>query len=144
MNMKKIKTISLTILFIFGAIISKAQVYFHNNYSEPVLVAIAYYSSSSDFKGYYSSGFYRVDPNDKVTLLQGGLGLYSPVYYYVKTVSGKTFDGGTTSFLVDPNNAFTIKNANEQYVQTENPTYQWYSFRQEPFSGLWHTIEFNY
>ena len=42
---------------------------------------------------------------------------------------------GSIKFLVS-NNAFTIKNANMQYVKDENSEYYWLSFRHITIGGL--------
>lgn len=105
-----------------------SQVYFKNSYSEPVYVAIGYYKSTREYKGWVTAGWYKVIPGERRKVLSE-----TPpgdcVYYYAEsTVSSKRFEG-KTSLLVHPKESFTIINANKQYVQDERPSYKWYSFK---------------
>lgn len=140
--MKKI----LFLMLLVASMTSKAQVYFKNNYDKPVYVAVAYYMSTSDYKGWVSSGWYKAEPGDKVQLI--GYLPNSYIYYYAETTDNtKTFDG-ETSFLVHPTDAFTIKNADMDYVKTNDPAYEWKSFRKyDPGNTafkLYTTIDFSY
>ncbi len=120
----------LTIAILFAALLTtRAQIYFQNNYDKPVWVAIGYYMSSSDYKGWVTSGWHKVEPGDKKEVLG-----YDPedenIYYYAQTKGGAQKFEGQYSLLVDPKDAFTVKNADKPYVKDENPSFQWYKFRQ--------------
>lgn len=137
----------LLVLLFFASIVSKGQVYLQNNTDKPVKVAIAWYSSSSDFKGWYCAGWYTVDPGEKKELLTA-LPLNPQLYYYAKSTDGTKIYDGSTSLLADTTNSFNIKNADMAYVKTDNPTYTWLKFRDyKPTMAvvkLWTTIELNF
>lgn len=142
--MKTIRIVSITLIMLLGTLSAKSQIYFHNNYTKPVIVVLGYYLNTDAFQGWVTEGWYTVDPGETTKLLDW-LPLNHPICYYAQTKDGvKKFDGDA-SFLVDPTNAFIIKNADMQYVKDDNATYQWYKFRQVHFTALLsYTVEFNY
>lgn len=136
----------LLIIILLISITSKAQVSFKNNYTKPVNIAIAWYHNAKDFKGWYSKGWFKVEPGEKIQVLS-----YLPncnIYYYAKTTDGTKIFDGKQSFLVNPSDAFTIKNADMEYVKSSNSSYKFYGFREHDTGTtafkLKTTIELNY
>ncbi len=146
--MKKILIISSLIL---SFTIAKSQIYFKNNYSEPVWVSYVYYENTRKFDGWISNGWYKVVPGEKKMLLESNpFGRY--VYYYAQSMANgkvkKAFDG-KSSFLIHPTDGFNIKNADKEYVMKDNPSYKAVKFRKIDkgagnFAKFKYTIEFNY
>ena len=127
--MKRILTIFFLVLC---TTVLKAQLYFKNSSSKPVLVAYCMQSNSKGDDAWYTYGWYSADPNQTIQL-SSAVGLNPNVYYYAQTKDGKmVWNGenrdGSVRFLVS-HSAFTIKNANMQYVKDDNPEYYWISFR---------------
>lgn len=137
--MKTKKTILLISIF-FSAFLAKAQIYFNNSYNEPVWVSLAYYADTKEYKGWVTQGWFKVEPGEKKEVLS-----YNPmgqlIYYYAQTTE-KKFEG-KSYLLVDPSDAFTIKNADKEYVKKENPKYAWYKFR-EVDKGLKDMVKLKY
>jgi uncharacterized membrane protein len=141
-----------TFLFIFFLLLSSknlfSQIFFQNNYNEPVWVCISYYSDGNEYKGWITKGWYEVAPGEKKSILN-----YNPmgrfIYYYAETREGKKKFTGKSTFLIHPSDSFKIKNADKQYVQNENPVYRWRNFREVERGDIdalkfKYTIEFNY
>lgn len=120
------KTVAFTFLFFLSNSFF-AQIYFKNNYHEPVFVAFAYYHDSKNLKGWQSLGWFKAVPGEKIKLLT-----YNPtnrnIYYYAQTEKGKPFVG-QNAFIVDPKKPFSIFNADKVYVLNENKGYKWFYFR---------------
>lgn len=120
-----------------------AQLYFKNQSTKPVYVAYVMQNNDKSDKSWYSHGWYSVEPGDNVAI-SSAIGWNQNIYFYAKSHDGKTvWDGtnrdGSVSFLVHPNDAFSIKNANLEYVKEENPAYQWLSFRHIYMEGVLRT-----
>jgi uncharacterized membrane protein len=63
-----------------------AQLKFRNSKSTPIYIAIAYGVQSTDYTGYNSDGWFKVEPNSTITLFSQ---INQPVYYfYAKDGSG--------------------------------------------------------
>ncbi len=125
------KVFLLTILFCYFGI-AKAQLYFKNSWTKPVVVAFAMQSNSKGDEAWYSYGWYACDPNQTIQL-SSGVGLNPNVYYYAKSSDGTTvWNGdnrdGSAKMLVSKS-AFQIKNANMEYVKEGNSEYYWVNFR---------------
>ncbi|MFH0893728.1 MAG: DUF1036 domain-containing protein [Bacteroidota bacterium] len=137
----------LLLVFLAVSMLGKAQVNFKNNYSEPVWVSFCYYLDTKTFKGWVSKGWYKVIPGQKTQLLEY-LPEFKTIYYFAKTKNGAKNFEGTTGILVDESAAFTIFNADKDYVKKENPKYAWKKFREYKVElgslKLWTTIDFNY
>lgn len=143
------KKIILTIAVFFATFLTtKAQIYFNNNYSEPVWVALAYPVDSKEYKGWVSTGWFKVEPGEKKSILNvNPNGQY--IYYYAQTKDAAKKFEGEANLLCNPFDAFTIKNADKQYVKKDNPKYKWYKFRQidkgiKDIVKLKYTIDFKY
>jgi uncharacterized membrane protein len=127
---KKIRIITL-IMAISALFTSKvqSQIYLENHTNEPVWVVLTMYYGKKNFKAWHSDGWYKVEPNEK-KLISSAIGLDSDFIYYYAHTSGKTKEyKGEQPFLVDPVNAFNIRNADLEYVKNENPKYEWRYFR---------------
>jgi uncharacterized membrane protein len=119
---------------------TNAQLYFKNDSQKPVSVAYAMQNNEKTNEAWYSHGWFTVEPGENLPI-SSVIGLNRNIYFYAKSKDGEVvWDGknrdGSVNFLVDPVNAFTIKNANLEYVKEENPTYKWVSFRHLYISGI--------
>lgn len=128
-------------------LVSKAQLYFHNNTNEPVYVAIGIYYNGSDSKYWGTNGWFKVEPGDK-TEVNSGIGSNDNIYYYAySSISKKKYEG-ENKMLVHPTDKFFIKNADKDYNTKEHPEYVWEKFRhidmKEKFLQLSYTIELSY
>ncbi len=148
------KTLLIISIFFISTISTRAQLLFHNNTSTPVFVCYAKYNFTTlttNTGNWYTIGWFKVDPNDRVTL-DDHLGSSTTGYYYAYQYDANSPGGikkeytGNTGFLVDPKNSFSIKNANLQYVKDANPSYVWKSFRELKYGALQtrYIIEFSY
>jgi len=142
------KVILLTLTLILTSFVAKSQVFFNNSYDEPVWVALAYYRDTKEYKGWVTKGWFKIAPGEKKEILSfNPMGQY--LYYYAQTKDAKKKFEGKTSLLVHPTDAFTIKNADKEYVQKEKPAYKWYKFREvnkgaKDIVKLKYTIDFKY
>jgi uncharacterized membrane protein len=125
---------------------SFSQLYFRNNYTQPVTIAIAYYSDGKDAKEWVSFGWITIEPNERKEILSG-VPLNGYVYYYATCNNGKIFDG-QHPFIINPFKGFEIKNANMEYVLKENANYKFVNFREVSMGlrslSLKYTIDFYY
>ena len=142
------KNILLSFLLIFICQNLQSQIYFKNNYNKPVFVAVGYYRDWEEFKGWVTSGWFYVLPNEKKEVLS-----YNPmnenIYYYAETKGAEKVFEGDSPLLIHPVSEFTIINADKDYVKDENPTYNWAKFRELKKGSLdvlksKYTIEFSY
>jgi uncharacterized membrane protein len=100
---------------LFFANYSKAQLKFQNSQDHPIHVAIAYYENDESFTGWFSRGWYELEPGETKVLIAGDLE-YNTYFFYAQDSEGSEWiGGGKYSFIVDPVNAFTIKNADKEY-----------------------------
>jgi uncharacterized membrane protein len=112
------KMIFIAVTFILNVTNIDAQLKFKNHESNPLEVAIAYFVKTDEFEGYYSTGWYVLEPGETKTLLQGNL-KYTTYYFYAKDSKGTEWKGGGKyNFIVDLTNAFNIKNADKEYQLT--------------------------
>ena len=124
------KTILSFALIVTTIATAYCQLNFKNTTAQPIYIAVAYQNRNGDFDGYYSIGWYKVVPNETIEILPGVLVSRNYYYYaYAEDMSSVWEGGGDYPFLVNPNDAFKIKNANQQYVQNEKPFYVWKNFR---------------
>ncbi len=125
---------------------SKAQIYFRNKTNEPVFVAFCMYNDNKDAKYWYTQGWWKVDPGERIEV-STAMGFNDNIYYYAySTVSNKKYEGDN-NLLVHPTDKFFIKNADKEYNLKENPTFVWRKFRHVEMHGLLklkYTIELNY
>ncbi len=106
------------------------QLSIKNTTAQPIYISVAYQNKGGDFNGYYSIGWYKIVPNETQEILPGVLLSRNYYYYaYAEDMSLVWEGGGDYPFLVNPADAFKIKNANQQYVQDERPAYAWKNFR---------------
>jgi uncharacterized membrane protein len=142
----KIK-LSLIVAFVIMALGAKAQIYFQNNTNEPVFVALCMYYDGSSSKYWGSEGWWKVEPGDKKEV-SSAIGFQDNIYYYAfSSISNKEY-AGDVNILVHPTNAFSIKNADKEYNQKENPEYVFKKFRHVNMNQgvlqLKYTIQLNY
>lgn len=138
--MKNFFTISLIIFYCLTGFNSKAvNVHLQNNLQKPVMVSIAYSSVSKEFKGWYTVGWFKVEPGEtidtKINVDDG-----ETIFFYGETNSdGKgeyLYFGGKYNFLVSPfEKKFRIKNSNMKYVKEDNVLYTWKGF-------VYHKVDF--
>lgn len=143
------KKLILSIAILLSSYLTcRAQIYFNNNYDEPVWVSLAYFSDSKEYKGWVTKGWFKVEPGEKKEILS-----YNPmgqfIYYYAQTKDAAKKFEGKSSLLVDPIEAFTIKNADKDYVKKENSKLVWRQFREidkglKDMLKLKYTIDFRY
>lgn len=105
---------------------SYSQVYFTNGSSSPIFMAFAYYLDANSYSGWMSKGWYKVEPGEKIQLLSY---MYNGDFYYCAQGTDGTKYNGDHSFLVNEDDAFTIKNADHQYVKDNFPSYSWRKMR---------------
>ena len=124
------RTILSFALIITTIVSARCQLKITNTTSQPINVAVAYQNKTGDFNGYYSVGWYNILPGETKETLSGIL-ISRNYYYYAETEDmSLAWEGnGEYTFLVDPTNGFNIKNANQQYVQDQTPSYAWEKFR---------------
>lgn len=91
-----------------------AQLKFRNSESVPINVAIAYYIKTEEFEGWYTIGWYNIEPNETKVLIAGDLE-YTTYYYYAKDDKGLEWKGGGKYNFVVDYDAFNIKNADKSY-----------------------------
>ena len=140
-------TLSFVILFLALTFNLKAQIYSQNNTNEPVFVALCMYYDGSSSKYWGSEGWWKVEPGDKKEV-SSAIGFQDNIYYYAfSSISNKEY-AGDVNILVHPTNAFSIKNADKEYNQKENPEYVFKKFRhvnmKQGAFQLKYTIELNY
>ncbi|HWY09888.1 MAG TPA: DUF1036 domain-containing protein [Bacteroidia bacterium] len=114
-TLKKTVTVIVGVALTFG---TKAQLKFMNSETQPITIAFAYYESGQDFKGFISTGWFKVEPHETITLMQV---IDSPTYYYyAHDGKGAEWGGrGKYKFVVNTINAFKFKNGDMNY--NENP-----------------------
>ncbi len=101
---------------------SMAQLKFQNSQDHPIHVAVAYYENDASFTGWFSRGWYEIEPGETAVLIAGDLE-YSTYFFYAQDTEGAEWKGGGKySFIVDPVNAFEIKNADKDYQLKGNRT----------------------
>jgi uncharacterized membrane protein len=125
---------------------SFAQLNFQNNTNEPVIVTFAMQSNVRGFNGWISQGWYTVNPREKV-MLSSSAGVNDNVYYYAITPHGYREFKGDQPFLTNKDGSTsTIRNADMEYVKSENPNYDWKLFRHVvmPSFRLGYTINLSY
>ena len=110
---KSILFITLCSLFYVNK--TQAQLKFRNSESKPLYVAVEYYIQTDEFEGWYSTGWYYIEPNETKTLIGGELA-YKNYYFYARDTEGTEWrGGGKYSFVVEPSSEFKIKNADKEY-----------------------------
>src|ERR1035437_4306145 len=120
------------LIFAFSSLLyinMQAQLKFKNSESNPVDVAIAYYVKTDEFEGWYSSGWYTIDPGETKTLIAGDLAYLSYYYYAKDTKGGEWKGGGKYNFIIDNGAAFKIKNANKDYQLEGNENRKYKAFK---------------
>ena len=109
---------------LFFANYSKAQLKFQNSQDHPIHVAVAYYEDDNSFTGWFSRGWYEIEPGETAVLIAGDLE-YSTYFFYAVDSEGAEWKGaGKYSFIVEPVNAFTIKNADKSYQLKDDRIYK--------------------
>ena len=109
---------------LFFANYSMAQLKFQNSQDHPIHVAVAYYEDDNSFTGWFSRGWYEIEPGETAVLIAGDLE-YSTYFFYAQDSEGAEWKGGGKySFIVEPVNAFTIKNADKSYQLKDDRIYK--------------------
>ena len=94
---------------------SKAQLSFINSQDHPIYVAVAFYENDDSFTGWFSRGWFEIEPGETKVLIGGDLE-YSTYFFYAYDTEGAEWKGaGKYTFIVEPVNAFKIKNADKGY-----------------------------
>ena len=120
---------------------SMAQLKFQNSQDHPIHVAVAYYENDASFTGWFSRGWYEIEPGETKVLIGGDLE-YNTYYFYAYDTRGAEWKGaGKYSFIVDNSNAFEIKNANKSYQLKDDREFK--SFKKINTQGQKsHTLSF--
>jgi uncharacterized membrane protein len=106
-----------------------AQLKFKNSQTEIVYVSIAYYDKSADHEGWWSAGWYHIEPGETKILLDGTL-KYTEYYYYAYDAKSSVWEGdGAYNFIIDTKNAFEIKNADMKYQLEKGDNREFRAFR---------------
>jgi uncharacterized membrane protein len=116
LNTKTMKKIFLLLFTCFLVFNSKAQIHVTNNASEPIWVAYAYYSSSDEFNGYVSTGWWKLIPGE--TKILGGFLKNGDNTYYISahTANYSKKWGSEVQLAVNSVDAFKIDNCDKAYV----------------------------
>ncbi len=109
-----------------------SQVLIENDLSVPISVCFGWEQQKGDWKGMRTYGWFSIDPGQTINpglplLPMGNNGHF---FYYAKTTSGpfREVTTGNANMLVDPINAFDIKNADLSYTKDQHPDYDWRPF----------------
>ena len=109
---------------LFFADYSKAQLKFQNSQDHPIHVAVAYFEDDDSFTGWFSRGWYELEPGETKVLISGDLE-YDTYYFYAEDSRGAEWKGaGKYSFIVEPFSAFEIKNADKDYQLKDDRIYK--------------------
>lgn len=124
--MKKIFLLFLTTLFLSNLF---AQIRVKNSVHLPIYFSYGYFESG-DKKGFYTRGWWKIVPNETITIDVPISISTHPIFYYSfisdnGNFKTKSLTKGEKNYmmLVDPKNAFFIVNADMKYVQERNPNY---------------------
>lgn len=118
----------------------KAQLIFNNERETAIYLSIAYYLDTKDFKGWYSAGWYYIEPFEKRVIIEDNLN-DSCYFYYAYDSEGNIFeDKNGHAFVVEKQKVFKIKNADMQ-SQINSDSRVFYFFRKiDPFPNASYTI----
>ncbi len=126
-EMKTLRFLSLGI-FMFTNTFLNAQITFTNAHSEPVYVAFAHYVAKTTGGYWMTQGWWTVNSGSS-HLAYETIGPNDSIgYFAVTTLSDTEFPGGK-NLLVHPDEKFTLRNADQESVQQQNPQYEWRKFR---------------
>lgn len=121
------KILFSTVVFIFLANQLYSQLSIKNNSSEPISIAVGWYSEKEEFTGFITKGWYNIEPGHTI---DPGLSFTSDDdYFYYYAFSESWEWKGDYELLVHSTDAFNIKNAHLEYVKNQNSNYQWKNFR---------------
>jgi uncharacterized membrane protein len=101
--------------------------FFENKTSRPIRLAFSYYQQTNTFKGWYSEGWWKMEPGEKIQVTGGQL-TQKYYYFFACNDKGEAWEGDS-KILVHPTEAFKIQNANLEYVKEQHAAYQWRKFR---------------
>ena len=113
-------------LLIFASFIitnADAQIHVTNNSSEPITVAIAYYKSTSSYKGWVSEGWWEIIPG-KTKVLGSFLTDGENTYYVHAHTSGYAKKWGNEVNLAVSSAAFKLENCDKEYVLDSESNYK--------------------
>ena len=112
--MKKQLLILFALIFISTS--SYSQISVTNSADEPVWVAVVTYKNTKNFKGWVSSGWFKIVPGETANCgghLYDGDNTY---YVHAHTSNYESVWGSEASFAVNKVDAFEIENADKEYV----------------------------
>ena len=128
----------LFISFLLSIIIniSYSQIRVENTIHLPIFFSYGYYESAdTDNKGFYTKGWWKILPNETITINVPFSFITHPTIYYTFNSDKGNFrtkeqTDGKNNFLllVDPVNPFFIRNAHMNYVKDNNPNYEYRYF----------------
>lgn len=84
------------------------------------------YSSGGSFTGFFTKGWYTIDPGEKKNLGLTFITGSNTFYYYAKSTNGNKWEGN--SKLLVSSEAFQIKNADKQITKDKSTKYSWVLF----------------
>lgn len=119
--MKLRRTLISGISFLFTINIH-AQLFIKNSTNKPIDVAVAWYNEGGSFTGYVTKGWWSIEPGQTIN---PGISFTSTDDYFFFYSNGWE---GDTKLLVS-SDAFTIKNADKQYVKDQSTKYKWVLFK---------------
>jgi hypothetical protein len=125
----------ITLFFLFCLFLSKsfAQIRVKSSVHLPIYFSYGYFQNG-DKKGIYTKGWWKIVPNETITI-NVPISFQNPIFFYSYISDNGKFQTKSTTkgiendvLLVDPNNHFSIVNAHMQYVIERNPNYVWRYF----------------
>ena len=130
--MKKIFSLAVLLL---ACITTFSQLKVKNKIHLPIYFCYGYYESTSDWEGFKTAGWFKVEPNETFNVgipfkPKGGTVLY---YHFQASNPKMRINIGTLKLLVDKIDAFEIKNAHLPYKKDENKNYEFRAFKQKSF-----------
>lgn len=110
------KNLISSLFFFFTLGFCDAQVHVTNSTDQPITVAIVYYQSDSEFKGYISKGWWTIIPGETKVIgnfLKAGDNTY---YIHAHTAGYAKTWGNEANLAVNSHDAFEIRNCDKSYV----------------------------
>ena len=110
------KPIAVSLIALFLVFNLSAQIKVTNSCDEPVWVAVVTWKKTRNFKGWVSSGWYKITPGETRNCggyLRDGDNTY---YVHAHTSGYKRVWGGENKFAVNKVDAFEMENCDKDYV----------------------------
>lgn len=117
------------------ALTSNAQLYIKNNSERTYKVSIAMFVSQFRYSGWISQGWYELAPGEEKEILAS---LPRERYVYYCAIGTQDTINGYKKILVNPNlqEEYKVVHAILTKTKEENPTLEWYKFREVRRPGL--------